>query len=91
MTRNSLQTAVLTVDQLELAAHRVHDYDSFGRAVLNHVFREAVQKEAVIDGVARVPLEVVLKPGPTLGRDPQGRTVCIDACIGPVCIHVFVE
>ena len=25
------------------------------------------------------------------GRDPAIRTVCIDVCVGSVCVHVYIE
>jgi hypothetical protein len=91
MNDQNAQIIPLTADMLELGSHRVHSYESFGRAVLSHAMKLAVESKALNAGIAKVPLEVSFKSGTFVNRGPEDRTVCIDACIGPVCIHVFVE
>ena len=91
MARSAASLAPLTVDDLELAMHRVNDYESFGRSIVAQALRSAVQSAALQDGEVRVPTEVVIRSGATPDRDPTKRTVCIDVCVFDACLHVFVE
>jgi hypothetical protein len=80
----------LTPENVGKAAIRTNTYESFGRALAAHVLQTAAQSKLGTD-VATVPLEFTLRPSLTAGRDPAISTVCIDMCVGPICIHVFVE
>jgi len=80
----------LTPENVGKAAMRTNTYESFGRALAAHVLQTAAATKLGTD-VATVPLEVTLRPSLTGGRTPTLSSVCIDMCVGPVCIHVFVE
>jgi hypothetical protein len=83
-------TILLTKENVSQAAVRANNYESFGRAVVAHVMQTAARSKLDTE-LATVPLEFTLRPSLSPGRDPTLRTVCIDLCIGPVCIHVVVD
>ena len=80
----------LTPELLANGAVRAHNFESFGRAIVAEALRHA--SEGTIDAAGtKIPSEITIRPSSVAGRDPTIRTVCIDVCVGPVCVHVFIE
>ena len=87
---NADAALTLTPELVRTAATRTNTYESFGRALAAHVLQTAANAKLGTE-LATVSLEFTLRPSLTASRDPAIRTVCIDICVGPVCLHVFVE
>ena len=82
---NADAALTLTPELVRTAATRTNTYESFGRALAAHVLQTAANAKLGTE-LATVSLEFTLRPSLT-----AIRTVCIDICVGPVCLHVFVE
>lgn len=94
MTEALTQAQPLTAEMMDVASHRVHNFESFGRAVADHVMRVARSQE--IDGTAvKVPAEFTVRSSTVGDRGPVLRSGCVDVCLGvpgfELCVHVQWE
>jgi predicted signal transduction protein with EAL and GGDEF domain len=87
---NQSDVAHLTPDLLANGAVRAHNFESFGRAIVAEALRQASSAKVNAAGT-KIPTEITIRPSSIAGRDPTIRTVCIDVCVGPVCVHVMIE
>jgi hypothetical protein len=92
MRNNQSNLAHLTPELLANGAVRAHNFESFGRAIVAEALRQGEASFAEVDAAGtKIPTEITIRPSSIAGRDPTIRTVCIDVCVGPVCVHVMIE
>jgi hypothetical protein len=92
MTSTQSKVISLTPEQVHTAAARANTFESFGRAIVSHLLQTASETGMLNAAPSKIPLEATVRSATFEDRDPAvARTVCIDACVGPVCVHVFIE